>query len=824
MGPAEDGNRGEVTRLLALAMELEGEERVRFLGRQTPGQRQTLERLLALTEEGHGAERVQQAVDQLMTSILSEPDIPQPVPRWRLIEPIGRGGMAEVFRAERADGASKQRAAVKIIWPGMMSGSLRARFGREREILAELTHPNIARLLDGGMSSDGRPWLATELVDGEPIDRHCDRAGASLEERLRLFKQVCEAIAHAHRKLVVHRDIKPENILVNEESQAKLLDFGIAKLIPQEAEDSMTRDGDRMLTPGYSSPEQLEGRAIDTRSDIFQLGMLLYQLVWGRHPFISEDMNPIQGHRANIDAVMPAYARHALSPRGASGRLPSELHSIATKALSAEPDRRYGSVEQLLEDLKRLSDGVPISARPPSRWYRLRKFVGRHAIATALTAALATALAGYAALMATQNRRLAEESAINRAVGQFMASMRDAEQQRSADADFKPVSQMLREEVQRVTQDLADLPVAQARVLHLLASIFLVDESLDGNTPGVARALAMAYESRSIEEHLQAVFDTAYVANFSGAHEEAVVLLDGLLALRSNASPNDRLALNTRALLGDLLHSLGRYRQALDAMQPAVEVSPRHSRLYQSLGMALRELGRFEESAAAIERSQSIARELHGEDTLQYAATLEHSGWLGLVTGDYARAERDLTRALNLRLEKTPSGHIWSRHWLGTLSFARGDYERALDLINQAVAAYERFYSSRSQLYAYAQSDLGWVHVAQGRLSDAEAAFRTARDTLLELQSGRHFRLAEPLVGLGAVAAANGDGTAARRYVQEAMSIRRQQLPVEHPFVSAICWLFVDYGGSCDLPEAPRPGLDGVRIQLAQSLGTHLGG
>ncbi len=358
----------------------------------------------------------------------------QRVGLYRIVEPLGRGGMGTVFLAERDDGQFEKRVALKVIKRGMDTDAIRRRFRYERQILARLEHPNIARLLDGGVTEDGLPYFVMEYVRGEPIDQYCDRKQLALDDRLRLFLTVCEAVQYAHRNLVVHRDLKPSNILVAEPASArtragrvKLLDFGIARLLddPEQAETlPMTRTGLGWMTPSYAAPEQIRGNPVTTTTDVYALGMILYELLTGHRPYQIRGLTPSEVERVVCER-MPAKPSTAVI-RAESGTdevrtpqttpeavsrlrstepdrlrrwLKGDLDNIILKALRKEPDRRYSSVEQFAEDLRRHREKRPVLARKPTRRYRLSRFVRRHRIE--VTAAVLVVLSLIGGLVGT---------------------------------------------------------------------------------------------------------------------------------------------------------------------------------------------------------------------------------------------------------------------------------------------------------------------------------------------------------------------------------------------------------------------------------------
>ena len=311
---------------------------------------------------------------------------------YQLVEEIGQGGMGSVYRAARADGQYEKQVALKLVRSGYDTASVLERFRHERQILASLDHPNIAHLLDGGTTEDGIPYLVMELIEGIPVDEYCNLHSLSIRQRLEIFRQVCSAVQYAHQRLVIHRDIKPGNILVTSAGTPKLLDFGIAKIFdPTNASEATML---HPLTPEYASPEQIRGEPITTASDVYSLGVVLYRLLTGESPYRIETRSPAELARAITDteplrpstvvarsesaSTSPSFSNREGSRAKLRRRLLGDLDNIALMALRKEAQRRYGSVEQLAEDIRRYLEGLPVVARRGSWSYRAGKFVRRH--------------------------------------------------------------------------------------------------------------------------------------------------------------------------------------------------------------------------------------------------------------------------------------------------------------------------------------------------------------------------------------------------------------------------------------------------------------
>ncbi len=395
------------------ALALPAARRRAFVDEATAGDdelQRELAALLALDDEL--GERTLKSIVPELGRLLSDGVAPGPglrVGPFELRETIGSGGMGRVFRAERIDGSVAQTVAIKFVHRDRCDDDLLRRFRRERQLLAALEHPNIARLLDAAELPDGTPYVVMEFVDGEPITRYCERHGLGLRPRIELFRRACSAVAEAHRKLVVHCDLKPGNLLVGPGGEPKLLDFGIAKPLGVVSDES-TRTAQRYFSPLYAAPEQLSGTATGVACDVYGLGLLLYELLAGRRPFDFRDLSAGQIERLVLETPPPAPSVAAGGGGGIPARqLRGELDDIVLRCLRKAPEERYPSVERLEADLANYLVGRPVEARGGHHWYRVRKFIGRHRAVVALGTLMLAVLVGASALLLRQNLQLVRE-------------------------------------------------------------------------------------------------------------------------------------------------------------------------------------------------------------------------------------------------------------------------------------------------------------------------------------------------------------------------------------------------------------------------------
>ena len=444
---------------------------------------------------------------------------------------IGHGGMGSVYRATRADGQFQQEVALKIVRSGIGAALTIGRFRSERQILADLDHPNIARLLDGGTTPEGLPYFVMEFIDGLPITDYCDRNELSLEARLRLFLDVCSAVHYAHQHLVIHRDIKPSNILITKDGVPKLLDFGIAKVLNpslQSSDTARTLEGRWMMTPEYASPEQVRGRTVTTATDVYSLGLVLYEVLTGRHALKVNDFAPHEIARAicGDEPEKPSVAVRSTNSAKQGKRLKGDMDNIVRMALRKEPAGRYASVEQLAEDVRRHLSAEPVIARDDTAWYRATKFVTRYKSAVAATAMIAaTVVAGLGATL--YEAHVAREQA------------EIARQQRArAEARFNDVRKLANSLMFEIHDSIKDLPGAiPARKLLVERALQYLD-SLSQESAGdgtLQRELAAAYDRVG---DLQGNTAAANLGDWSGAlnsYEKALAIRKA--SARSN--PND---------------------------------------------------------------------------------------------------------------------------------------------------------------------------------------------------------------------------------------------------------------------------------------------
>jgi serine/threonine-protein kinase len=769
-----DADPREVAALFDAAVDLPPGERAALLARAGAGRPELLaevEGLLAARAEA--ASFLERPAVELLAGGIGE-DVAEGTRAgpYRLLSELGSGGMGTVYLAERADGGFEQQVAVKVIRGGFVSAALRERFLRERQILARLEHPNIARLLDGGIAAGGSPYFAMELVRGTPLVAACDARRLSISARLELFDQACRAVQHAHANLVVHRDLKPSNMLVAEDGNVKLLDFGIAKVLSDESEDATsTRGAGHPLTPEYAAPEQLRGEVATTATDVYSLGVVLYELLTGRRPFAppvvaapadsaSREPEPPasavtkptitragDGSSREVTPEEVAAAR-ATTPQRLRRTLSGDLGAIVLQALQPDTRRRYPSVEALAEDLRRWRSGLPVRARPATLAYRIRKSVGRHRVAVAAAAAAAAALlAGtavtwwQAGIAARERDAARREAARATEVQRFLVDLfENADPTETLGATIT-ARQVLDEAARRLRREPSADLLIRAELAEALArtyrSLGLLDEAAAWAAEAsedFGRALGPAAPRTALAD-----LTRAEVRRERGEIQEARAAIDALLP-RLEAAFGTRSAehIRARTLRIALLSHTGEAEKALAEERVALEDTRRlygendlkTAQRLGSLGAALAILSRFPEAAAAMREARSRMQRLGAIRTPEgirletsLADVLDRMGSLEAADPLFRSALANAREVLGPRNPRV--GEILIKQGFLLLEFRRYDEARAA--LEEAISIFEPLGHYRA---AVALRYLGHVHLEREHFAEAAGAYARAERSL----------------------------------------------------------------------------------------------
>jgi serine/threonine-protein kinase len=732
---------------------------------------------------------------------------------FRLVGEIGRGGLGVVYRGERCDGSFEQEVAVKLVKRGMDSDSILRRFDAERRILASLEHAAISRIVDGGVLGDGRPWFAMEYIRGMPITQWCDRQGLGVNARIELFEAVCRAVQFAHARLVVHRDLKPANIHVSDDGDVKLLDFGIAKLLDPEVDgqQTLTVAGMRAMTPEYAAPEQVRGEPVSIATDVYALGVVLYELLAGRHPFRAGSTMREDLTRAICD-TMPALPSTMVSgehaeaiarargsrPKALRRHLNGDLDNIVLKAMAKEPDRRYASVEALADDLARHREGLPVAARRDSMGYRSRRFLYRHRLGAAAAAAVLVSLVGGLGVALWQAREAREQAAeaiaqAQRAeqVSRFLTELFEVNDPDVNRGERMTARELLERGAERIDTELAGQPGLQAEMAGLIGDIHLRLGEYDRAESLIERALTLVEPKEDRLATAQRLRLRGLVDQRQGDYEQALRWYDQAESmLEPGDDPMLSIALHsarasTQMEQGNLAGAEGSYRLVIDRLEAelgpdAVEIAA----VLNNYGYLLwKQLDRPEEAGPVFERGLELALQHHGEVHSLTSSISYHLGWYLSEQGDFERAEALLSRDLEVK------ALLWgedSERFAHTL-VAYGNFESDRSRPEAAIEAYEQAYevylARRGPDHVYPSYPLHNISLRYYEMGDfvraldhAERCLQIRRRALddgnILISSAQHAR-GRALAGLERYGEA-------RLALTEALDIRRAKLPDGH--------------------------------------------
>lgn len=676
--------------------------------------------------------------------------------RYRVLRELGHGGMGMVYLAERADGEFRQLVALKTLNAiGSETAALAQRLRAERQILAGLQHPNIARLLDGGTDAAGWPWLVMEYVDGERIDRWCDAHGLGVAERIALLLPVCDAVAYAHQHLVVHRDIKPGNILVAADGTPKLLDFGIARLLDEEATATLTAD--QRLTFRYASPEQIRGDAVGTASDLYSLAVVLYRLLTGQFPYAPGDASAPELARAALDDTPRTPSRSLVAPEAAgkpqtealARALSGDVDAILLRALRKAPHERYASVAQFAEDLRRHLSGQPVVARQGQRGYALRSFLRRHRYGVAASLLALAGLVAFTALLIVQLDRAERERDRARQVAQFLATMFEDSNPMSEVAGNSAaragitVREVLDRQAPRIERELAGQPHVQATLLGSIGRVYdgLDQRELSLRYLEAALARLPADDASVARERAELLFYLCKVHGVRGRERTLAACDDAVAAARAIARGPDfdlARALNSR---GSALNLLGRNDESEADLRAALT--------------QFQQLGKREWSAGVAGDLAALAY-LRG-DPKACLAQIEPvvAQWRSSFGSEHAILAGALSTRSNCLLA------------IGKAKEAEADLREALALVDKAVGA-DAAVGNRAQLL----SDLALVLNRQERFAEAEPLLREALRISEQVYGPDHPEVGAVLRNLSL--ALDGQG-----HVEEGIALLRRTLEID---------------------------------------------
>jgi serine/threonine-protein kinase len=735
------------------------------------------------------------------------------VGRYRLLQPLGRGGMGAVYLAERADGQYHQQVALKLLTRA--SPDAARRFQAERQILAALDHPSIARLLDGGTAPptpsqpDGVPYLVMEYVDGEPITAYCQRKALSIDARLALLGDVADAVQHAHRKLVIHRDLKPSNIYVTEDDagrpQVKLLDFGIAKMLdrdvlPSAFDGLSTQTGRAVLTPAYAAPEQVAGQPCDVTTDVYQLGVVLYELLTGHVPFRQEGISSSDLSRAILEdtPTRPSAAARAHRPPAVaqSGRVTwDDLDTIVLKALRKAPDQRYASVAALGEDLARYRSERPVRARSATLTYQVQKFVRRHRLGVGLSAVFAGLVFGLLFLLAYQwNEARTEAEKAKRVSGYltelFQASRPDVAQGQTVTAD------MLLDWGQRRLGTLDGEPAVQAQMIQVIGQARLGLGHLTQADSLLTLAAARHQRAYGSQDARTLLVQTERANTWlhQGRYTAADSLLQRILVAARRAGNEERVAIvlndlgNTAEQRSAYATAEAYHREALALRRRLFgEVSEGVAASLNNVGRALHSQDALDEAEAYYREAMALNARVHGRMHPETSITLRNLADLFQMQERYAAADSLLHEVLRIDRAIMPADHprlAEDLNELGALAARRGRYVAAEGHFRRALQIQRRRLGAHHPRIALSYNNLAYVLEQMGQADSVLAMRRRAIDVAHRSLGPNHVNSAVYVHNLGKSLRAAGRVAEAEQHFRKALATMRARLPETHRLLS----------------------------------------
>jgi len=709
---------------------------------------------------------------------------------YKVICELGRGGMGAVYLASRADQAFEKQVAIKLIKRGLDTEDVIRRFRAERQILASLDHPNITRLLDGGTTDDGLPYFVMEYIQGEPIDKYCDARELTITDRLKLFQSVCAAVQYAHQNLVIHRDIKPGNIFVTAEGVPRLLDFGIAKLLAADPDASArTITLARPMTPESASPEQVRGGGITTATDIYSLGVLLYALLTGHRPYRLSgktsqelelaicDQQP-EKPSAAIDRLEDSVAGNPITPQSVSEtregtpeklrrRLAGDLDNIVLMALRKEPERRYSSVEQFSEDIRRHLEGLPVHAHPDSWRYRTGKFVRRRRAAVIAAALILLSLVGgivatswqARAARAERDRAQLEKAKADR-INAFLQDMLGFSDTRSGSANTKKghdatLADMLDVAGPRAETELNDQPAVKAEILRTIGMAYTIQPRFDLAEHYLRDALAtdLAFYGPDHQDTARTMYELGVTLGNKGDYPGAEKLFRQSVAIYQKHANDPNLNV---ANFAETLNSLGL--------------------------ILLRVKGQIQEAESVWLQALSFSPRLTGKDRALVASTQNFLAALHADHGEYQEAESWARKALE-EFQKLGNERFQLAETevnLGAILRTTGQYPEAERMLQDGLAMYRQLLGEQHPSVAYAWVHLGHLHYLEGNYPEAETEARKSLAIYEATLPKGHGALSSPYTLLGLILNKTGRSAEAEPMLRHALELRTKLLPKGH--------------------------------------------
>lgn len=763
--------------------------------------------LALLKEDVRGSSLLDQSVAQVAERVLGDAVtsllVSKELGPYRVKKVLGEGGMGVVYLAEREDLGSL--VAIKILRDAWLSPARRERFATEQRTLAQLNHPSIARLYDADTLTDGTPCFVMEYVEGIPLTEYCAKHKCSIERRLQLFRLVCEAVQYAHQHAVIHRDLKPSNILVKNDGSVRLLDFGIAKQLDSlDASVDQTMTGMRLMTPAYAAPEQVRGDRVGIHTDVYSLGVILYELLSGRLPFNLSGLTPaeaatiivshepgkpsaiVRQKTVQADEIAAAVSKSAWS----------DLDVLCLTALHKDPQRRYRSVEAFIRDIDHYLNGEPLEARPDSASYRLRKFVKRNQRVVATAAAVFIAVVALVVfftvrLTKARNAALAEAERTQR-IQHFMLNLFEGGDEAVGPADDMRVVTLVDRGAQEA-RALDAVPAVQAELYQTLGTIyqnlgkFEQAEKLIGSSLERRKAL-FGQDSAEVAETL---VDYALLRDIQAQYDEAEQMAkQGLDMAKRHLPGNHPTVAKATSTYGKIVEDKGDYDKAIPILEEAVRLQSQSEAQAADQAGSMTELanchfyaGHYEQSDKLNQQVLAMDRKLYGERHPHVADDLINLGAIQFEQAHYPEAEKYYREGLDILQSFYGKDHAETASAYTMLARAlipQKKLPEATTMLREALGIQERVYGKVHPRVASALNELGRIAQQQGDFKQAESYYTRMADIYREVYKGKHYYIGIALANLGGVYVEEKQYERAEKLFREALQIYSQTLPPDH--------------------------------------------
>jgi serine/threonine protein kinase/Flp pilus assembly protein TadD len=782
----------QIQTLFAKAVDFPAHEQSSFLEAATAGDSQLFAEVQSLLKQDARVTPLDQglshAAGDLVNSTFEKPG--QQFGPYQVRALLGEGGMAVVYLAQRDD--LQSLAAIKVLRDAWMSPARRERFDLEQRTLAQLTHPAIARLYDADTLADGTPWFAMEYVKGVPLSDYCTQHASSVEDRLKLLKAVCQAVRYAHSRAVIHRDLKPSNILVQSDGSVKLLDFGIAKQIGQDNEAlNPTLTGLRMMTPAYAAPEQIRGEQPGTYTDVYALGVILYELLTGRLPFDLSNRSPTEADSLILNQEPPKPSLYA---KAARPKAPwADLDVLCLTALHKDPERRYASVDAFTRDIDHYLASEPLDARPDTLRYLIAKFVKRNqrsvlAAALVLTAISALVVFYTVRLRIARNEALAEAARTQRVLRFTLNLFNGGDLQTGPASDLRVTTL-----IDRGTQEAANLnsdPAVQAEMYETLGVVYQKLGVLDRADSLLNKALIQrqSLSGPNSKDVAASLVNLGLLRSDQAKFDDAERLVrQGLQTTRANFPPTHPAVSAATQALGTVLEARGSYQEAIKTFKEAVRLRSLPGNDKADLAASQLELANTYFYSSQYDQAESLYkpllatyRQLFGERHPMVAEDLINLGAIQQQRARYKEAEAFHRQALDIMQAFYGPNHYKTAQSLTLVARAleyQDRYPEAIDLLQRAIAIQEKVFGPVHPNVASALNELGNIAVKRGRYDEAETYFKRIVEIYRTCYQGKHYRLGIALANLGGVYMGRKDNLRAEQFFRQALAMYSQTLP-----------------------------------------------